>query len=630
MENNKSFSSTRHITNITQWIMGLLLGMGVPKLAQGILPPEIPDDIKQSIRQRIDNSYNAGIIVGIINPQGTQYYSYGKTILPDGQLPNENTIFEIGSVTKVFTALLLADMAEKALLNLQDPIEKFLPDHISAPAKNGRSIKLIHLATHTSGLPRMPDNIESIILGNPYEDYTLKQMYKFLSNYQLPHDIGEKYEYSNYGMGLLGHLLARHSDRTFEQLIKQRITDNLGMSDTFITLTKKMKNNFASGYCGDTKIDNWNFRSLQGAGAMRSTANDMLTFLAANIGLQDSPLRPAMDCTHKPHYQAKEENLKIGLSWRIITDNSRQIHWHNGGTGGYFSFIGMEKAAQTGIVVLTNSQQSVDDIGFHFFLPDFPLGDYSTSAQIGKAIDVALLPGEKLPNGEDIIRYSIKKTGGYKALGKIQNRLIKANLNMKMFGIDCDGSQINYQTRPNKFYTKIEISDLLTIEQGNNGDCVWEISSMTGARILTGSEKDVTLLAYNFDMANYKQIYKSIQCVGKAEIEGQMCYKVILTPKVGRTPITQYFIISSGENLKTEYFIEQEKTKICVESWGSDFKQVDGILYPHHTREKVMNVITHANIESIDHNVKIPAGLFDLPEPVKKIIDEKPDKQINK
>jgi CubicO group peptidase (beta-lactamase class C family) len=594
--------------------------------AQGDSIAEIPDDISQSIRQRVDQGYNVGIIIGVVNPQGRKYYCYGKTALPDGQPPSENTIFEIGSITKVFTALLLADMAEQAELAFEDPIEKYLPDGIRVPTRNGQSINLAHLATHASGLPRLPDNMASVNLDNPYADYGVEQMYQFLPNYRLPRDIGEKYEYSNYGMGLLGQLLARHSGLTYEQLIRQRITERLGMTDTSITLTPKLQGRLAQGHRGGSKAANWDFPSLAGAGALRSTARDMLTFLAANIGLQDTPLRRAMEHTHKPRCQAGGENLQIGLAWHILTVNDRQIHWHNGGTGGYFSFIGFDKAAQTGIVVLTNSLQSVDDIGFHFFLPYFPLGDYATRAQPGQVVEVPLLPGEKLPMGEDIIKRSIEQIGGHQTLAKARNRLTKAALQMKTFGPGISGSVISYEARPNKWYVKSEILGLCTVQQGSNGQVVWEMNSITGARVLSGREKAAMLLATSFDISNYKELCQTIACVGKAEIEGQMCYKVVFTSKLGSVPFTRYFAIASGVPLKTDYTIEKEKTRIGVETWDSDFKPVDGILYPHHCRTKAMNVITEIYVKSIQHNVQIPPGQFDVPEPVKKILDRAPDK----
>ena len=310
-EKGESFLSGRRPADVAAWIGAFLLGVGALALAGCGSPPEIPDDIAQSIRQRVDRGYNVGMIVGVVNPHGRKYYSYGKTALKDGAPPCEDTIFEIGSVTKVFTGLLLADMAERGELSLDDPIAKHLPAGIRAPTCNGRPIRLAHLATHTSGLPRLPDNMGTLGLDDPYGDYTAQQMYEFLSRHRLRRDAGEEYEYSNYGMGLLGQLLARAGGGTYEELIRQRITDKLGMSDTSIALTSEMRNRLAKGHRGGAEVAGWEFRALAGAGALRSTARDLLTFLAANMGLRDSPLRAAIRRTHEPRCQAGAETLKI-------------------------------------------------------------------------------------------------------------------------------------------------------------------------------------------------------------------------------------------------------------------------------------------------------------------------------
>jgi len=605
----------------SRWMGLLVMACAMSALAQGAA---IPDDIKRSIRQRVDQGYNVGIIVGIVDPRQAQYYSYGKTSLPDGPPPDENTIFEIGSVTKVFTALVLADMAEQGAVALEDPIGKYLPEKVTAPTRNGRSISLVHLATHTSALPRLPDNMPSVGLDNPYARYGPRQLHDFLLTHSLPRDIGTEYLYSNCGMGLLGHLLARQSGLTYEQLVRRRITEKLGMSDTAITITPHMQNRFARGHRLAAEVANWDFQALAGAGALRSTARDMLIFLAANMGLRESPLSTAMQATHRPRIAGAGQNLQIGLAWHIIVDEDRRIHWHNGGTGGFSSFVGMDEAAQTGIVVLTNSLQSVDDIGFHFLLPDFPLGSYASPAQPGKVVEIALLPGEKLPEGRDIVERSIAQTGGRETLAGIHNSLTTATLRMSMFGVDMSGSVLAYQARPDKYYVKTEIGGVYTVEQGSNGDVVWEINSMTGPRVLTGRERASMLLSQNFDMTNYEELYQRITCVGKSQIAGRLCYKVILTPKLGSAPVVRYFAIDSGVALKTDYTIEQEKDKIDVESWAGDFRRIDGVVYPHHVQEKVMGVISHTYVQSIEHNVQITPGRFDPPEPIRNILDMKP------
>jgi len=161
-----------------------------------------------------------------------------------------NTIFEVGSVTKVFTSLLLADMAQRGQVALTDPVAKYLPAGVKMPERNGRQISLEDLATHTSGLPRLPSNLSPKDAANPYADYSVEQLYQFLSGYQLTRDIGPQYEYSNLGGGLLGHVLARRAGMDYEKVVRSRICEPLGMRSTSITLSDDMKTRFAVGHNG--------------------------------------------------------------------------------------------------------------------------------------------------------------------------------------------------------------------------------------------------------------------------------------------------------------------------------------------------------------------------------------------
>lgn len=349
----------------------------------------IPEDIRQTIRYRVDHGHNAGIVVGVVTPSGTEYCSYGKTAGLVSQAVDENTVFEIGSITKVFTSLLLADMVERAEVSLDDPIEKYLPDSVTVPTRNGQSITLAHLATHTSNLPRMPSNFSPANPSNPYADYTVEQLYQFLSNHTLGRDIGAQYEYSNVGAGLLGHILALRSGMAFEELIVQRIADELGMPDTRISLTPEMRSRLARGHRENRAVANWDIPTLAGAGALRSTARDMLTFLAANIGLQESRLLPAMQTTHESRYQAGLPTRDIGLGWHIRTNGDKEIIWHNGGTGGYRSFAGFVRGEQRGVVVLTNTFRTIDEIGFHLLDPSIPLREFQEHTEV--KVDPAVL-----------------------------------------------------------------------------------------------------------------------------------------------------------------------------------------------------------------------------------------------
>lgn len=327
------------------------------------------DDIRKILAQRIDDAkQSVGIVVGVIDSKGKRIVAYGALDAGDRRPPNGDTVFEIGSVTKVFTSLLLADMVQRGEVALTDPVAKYLPASVKMPERGGRSIELQDLATHTSGLPRLPTNLIPKDLTNPYADYTVDQLYQFLSGYTLTRDIGSRYEYSNLGGGLLGHVLARRAGMDYETLVRARITTPLQMNSTAITLTPELKARLTPGHDATLKrVANWDLPTLAGAGALRSTANDMLTFLAANLSFTKTDLAPAMAAMLAARQSTGAPGLEIALGWHIDTRFGTDIVWHNGGTGGYRTFVGYNPATRVGAAVLSNTATSpgVDDIGLH-------------------------------------------------------------------------------------------------------------------------------------------------------------------------------------------------------------------------------------------------------------------------
>lgn len=514
-------------------------------------------------------------------------------------------------------------MVERRELALDDAIDKFLPPGIHAPTRKDRPITLLDLATHTSGLPRVPNNMTSLGIDNPYRDYSPARMYTFLSGYALPRDIGVQFEYSNYGMGLLGQLLARKGGTTYEALVRQRITEPLHMSDTTITLTSAQKKRFAKGHRGGVAVSNWDMAALAPAGALRSTADDLLTFLAANMGLKATPLRKAMDLALTPRRPTDMGTMKVGLAWLIHATGTQSICWHNGGTGGYRSFIGFNRAAKTGIVVLTNGAHDVDDIGFHFFFPAVPLTDCSapapTLAQPAKPVPVALLPGETLPTGDALFERAIQHLGGREAMAKIHSRRTRADLEMTVFGMTLKGSTVTDHVGPDRTYTKTYMPSVITAEEGFDGNTAWEFDPEDGLRILGNREKAIALLANPFDLASGKDLYRTFTCVGKFQASGHLCYKVIATSRNHSLPVTWYFAADSGLPVGREYVLEENGGKSPVQEWYSDYQTVDKILYPFDTRQLVEGSAIRIRVRHIDHNLQIPANRFAPPPAAKKL-----------
>lgn len=354
--------------------VGILTTSHAQAAPDGRIPSETA--IRTIIASRIEAKQGVGIVVGVIDPQGRRVIAYGSPAKGDPHVLNGDTIFEIGSVTKVFTSLLLADMVEHGQVSLTDPASKYLPPSVKMPAHAGRVITLEDLATHTSGLPRLPSNLKPADANNPYSDYSLEQLYEFLSSYQLTRDIGAKYEYSNVGEGLLGHILSRRAGADYETLVRRRICRPLGMNSTGITLTAALKMRLATGHNQALEpVSNWDFPTLAGAGALRSSANDMLAFLAAVLGYSETDLTPAIARMLSVRRPTGIPGLDISLGWHILKRNGREVVWHNGATGGYRSFLGYDPHSRVGVIVLSNAQTAlgIDDIGQHLLDPLQPL-----------------------------------------------------------------------------------------------------------------------------------------------------------------------------------------------------------------------------------------------------------------
>lgn len=334
----------------------------------------LPSDsvVRALLTQRVttfadSGKQGSGIVVGLLDANGS------RRIVAQGV--DGTQVFEIGSITKTFTATALADMAGRGDVRTDDPVAKYLPASVRVPSRNGKQITLLDLATQSSGLPRLPSNLAPRNPSNPYADYSVEQLYGFLSGYELTRDIGARYEYSNLGMGLLGHALALKAATSYEKLIERRILTPLGMRETAITLSSDLKARLAPGHDGDGNVvANWDLPTLAGAGALRSTARDMLTYLAANLDTTATPLVRAMRDARTSRRDAGNPNMQIGLAWHILARPSGSIVWHNGGTGGYRSFLGFDPVRRTGVIVLANvGNANVDDLGFHILDETLPL-----------------------------------------------------------------------------------------------------------------------------------------------------------------------------------------------------------------------------------------------------------------
>lgn len=320
---------------------------------------EIPEAAKANIRERIAKSTATSISMALVDKDGATYFSAGK-IIANGPEATENHIYEIGSVTKTFTGLLLADMVRKGEVGLNDPIAKYLPPGIKAPEFNGKQITLAHLVTHRSSLPRMPDNMPAANPADPYADYDEKLLFAFLDKVKLDHEIGSQEEYSNFGMGLLGTLLARAAGKDYPTLLRQRILEPLGMKDTWLTVNDHNRAMIAPGHSGGAPVANWELNSMSPAGAIKSSAAQMARYVSAQLGLTKSPLNKAMVDT-----QTDQTGYGMGLAWFF----EKGLIEHNGATGGYRAYVGLDVKAKRGVVILVSGSDGPEDLGRHILDP---------------------------------------------------------------------------------------------------------------------------------------------------------------------------------------------------------------------------------------------------------------------
>jgi CubicO group peptidase (beta-lactamase class C family) len=309
------------------------------------------------------------LAVGVADADNVIVRGYGHVRDDLPRVPDAVTMFEIGSITKVFTSLLLADMAEEGLVGLDDELATYMPADVTVPVKDGRPVRLVDLATHTSGLPGVPRAILGSALDwrrrlDPYAHFTEDDLHRALSSTRLRHAPGSRFAYSNMGAALLGEALARRAGTGYEALVDRRITGPLGMSSTCVSLGDTQLERLAQGHSfrGGRRRP-WELGPFAPAGALRSCVADMLLFLQANLSPPETTLGQAIRLTHSPRTTVGRHH-QIGLGW-LISVQPRSLHlvlWHNGGTGGYRSFAAFVPQARVAVVALGARARSVDGL----------------------------------------------------------------------------------------------------------------------------------------------------------------------------------------------------------------------------------------------------------------------------
>jgi CubicO group peptidase (beta-lactamase class C family) len=295
------------------------------------------------------------MVIGVINPRGRQTFGYGQLSATDPRAPDGKTVFEIGSATKTFTSILLAQELEQGHMRLDDPVAKYLPADVKLPVWEGRRpITLLDLVTHSAGFPHNPDDVRFNGVNNPYAGYTRQRLFAYLSRFHLPYEPGTQARYSNVGVALLAEAICMHEGSDYETLVTERICRPLGLNDTRVTLNDSMRQRLAPGHgFAGQPTGTWELDSFSGAGGLRSTAEDMLTYVAANAGITESPLASAMRMTHERRAEMKGWS-EIGMAWFVRPNELGGIVEHGGMTGGYHVWIAFSPKHRVGAVVMCN------------------------------------------------------------------------------------------------------------------------------------------------------------------------------------------------------------------------------------------------------------------------------------
>jgi CubicO group peptidase (beta-lactamase class C family) len=325
---------------------------------------ELDNEVDRIVTGYMSNSITAGLSIVVIKDDSTFFYHYGETKKGSGNLPCDTTIYEIGSVSKTFTGLLLAKALEDKKLALDDDIRTYLPASCSKLAYKKQPITIKHLVNHTSGLPRVTDDLEKqpdYDSLNPYKNYSRQMVYDYLGDLKLKVAPGSVQDYSNTGMALLGIIIEKVYDMSYADLVEQYIARPFEMKHTFVNVPGGLDFLFANGYDSEgNETPHWDLGDLAGAGGIKSTISDMSKYMIAQ-------LKDEKDFVRLSH-QSTWQNGASGTQLAWFTQKLRpgyELVWHNGGTFGFVSFCGFFKEKQLGVVVLCNTslEGEADEIG---------------------------------------------------------------------------------------------------------------------------------------------------------------------------------------------------------------------------------------------------------------------------
>ncbi|TRZ41781.1 serine hydrolase domain-containing protein [Robertkochia solimangrovi] len=328
-------------------------------------PAQIPETVKTEVQLRVDNTTNPSIAIGISDSLGQHFFVYGYKDTEHHLKADKNTLYEIGSITKTFTGLLLASMSIEGLLDPKEAVSEFLPDNIELKDPEGKPVNLKQLATHSSGLPRLSDNLDPSTPEDPYKNYSWENMLQYLKTYS-PSIKSKGFSYSNLGFGLLGEILGSITGGTYTSTLRKKVIIPLQLEHTYIQVPEQSAKNLASPYQGTTKVSPWHFKAYAGAGALKSTIEDLLKYGCAYLD-KSSPLADAMELAGTIQFTDQRKD-NHGYAWFL--DQKGRLY-HEGGTGGFRSYICIDKNTGRVITILTNTATGdLNDLFLHLIDPE--------------------------------------------------------------------------------------------------------------------------------------------------------------------------------------------------------------------------------------------------------------------
>lgn len=366
--------------------------LAAPSLAQEAAMPDNAT-IADILATRIDRDQaNIGIAVAIIEGGEARFVSHGSFGRDDDRPVDEHTLFEAGSISKVFTNLLLARLVDEQRIDLDAPLTDYLPEGTVLPEHEGRPITAFDLATHSAALPSLPEEMLARGPENPYSGYGSDELLDWLAEYELTRPVGEQFEYSNAGIALLAQAIEHVTGQSYAELLAEQILEPLEMTQTSLALTGTETPDMAIGHdSAGVPVGYWDWDAFAPVGGLLSTTTDLAKFVAAASGTVETPLSPSFE-TMLARTRPTGGSDAIGLGWFITSTGAGEIIWHNGITAGFRSFAGYERNSGNGVVVLSNmvTEAGIEDIGMHLLDPALPLRPQPVPREVVE-IDAAIL-----------------------------------------------------------------------------------------------------------------------------------------------------------------------------------------------------------------------------------------------